>query len=162
MKSLEGLALDQIKDELFPLRCLHSEAAAYFVYPWDNHWTSALEEIEDSDESHKVECNLDIKTQELRSDGLFLAAYQQEGRVSLLFTVSKCQKYPFCSNCSTKKCKCFRKFKKILEEEAELDESVDFFWKRIKTDRPAPSNHYLEVESIQDYFVKHGYNLTNF
>ena len=114
MKPLSGLALDQIEADLLPLRCIHSQAAAYIADPWDYHWP--VEVIEDSEESHKVECNLDIKTQELRNDKLFLAAYQHEGEVSLLFTVSANQKYPFCSKCSSKKCKCFRRYKKEVED----------------------------------------------
>ena len=160
MDMIEGLSLDQKAQDLMPIRCIHSQAAAYFAAPWDTHWS--IERIDDSTESFKVQCDLDFKIQELRSDGLFLAAYQHEGNVSLLFTVSKCQKYPFCSKCSTKRCKCFRKFKMVLEEEADPDESVDFFWKKLKTDRPMPSDHFLEIGSVQDYIVNHGYNLTSF
>ena len=59
MKPLSGLALDQIEADLLPLRCIHSLAAAYIADPWDYYWP--VEVIEDSKESHKVECNLDTK-----------------------------------------------------------------------------------------------------
>ena len=52
MKPISGFALDQREADLFPLRCIHSQAAAYFVTSWDEHWT--VEVIEDSEESHRV------------------------------------------------------------------------------------------------------------
>ena len=160
MKPLSGLALDQIQADILPLRCIHSQAATYLADPWDYHW--AVEVIEDSEESHKVECNLDIKTQELRNDKFFLAAYQHDGEVSLLFTVSANQKYPFCSKCSSKKCKCFRRFKKEVEDAAGSDEETDHFWKRMKTDRPGQSDNFHDSESAVDYQRRHGYNKTRF
>ena len=100
-----------------------------------------------------------MQFQELRNDRLFLVAYQKDGKISLLFTVSPKQKYPFCSSCSSKKCKCFRIYKKALEDEGDTDE---YFWKRLITERPEPSDHYLEIQSINDYVDRHGYNMTNF
>ena len=94
MESLCGLGLDQNKDNIVALQCLHSKAASHFGGDWDNHWI--VGEIEETDESCKVECNLDINFQQLREDRLFLAAFQKDGLVSLLFTVSPKQKYPFC------------------------------------------------------------------
>ena len=160
MKPISGFALDQREADLFPLRCIHSQAAAYFVASWDEHWT--VEVIEDSEESHRVECNLDIKTQELRSDKLFLAAYQHAGEVSLLYTVSSNQKYPFCSRCSSKKCKCYRRFKKELDDAAGSDEEVDYFWKRLKTERPGQTDNFHDKDADVDYHRRHGYNKTSF
>ena len=157
MEPLSGLSLDQDSVDLFPLRCIHSQAASYFGGEWDRHWT--IEDIEASDESHKVECNLDTTVKELRNDRLFLAAYQKNGIISLLFTVSPKQKFPFCSQCSSKKCKCFRSFQNAKEEEGDPDESVDLFWKRLRTERPEPSDHFLEMSLIEDHFERHGYNI---
>ena len=42
------------------------------------------------------------------------------------------------------------------------DESADFYWKRKRTERPEPSDHFLEIDSKDDYFAKHGFNVTNF
>ena len=133
-------------------------AAAFIAEPWDDHW--AVEVIEDSEESHRVECNLDIKTQELRSDKFFLAAYQHSGEVSLLYTVSANQKYPFCSKCSSKKGKCYRRFKKELDDAAGSEEEVDYFWKRMKTDRPGQTDNFHDKASDVDYHWSHGYNKT--
>ena len=58
MESLCGLGLDQNKDNIVALQCLHSKAASHFGGDWDNHWI--VGEIEETDESCKVECNLDI------------------------------------------------------------------------------------------------------
>ena len=160
MESMDGLGLDQNKEGILALQCMHSEAAFYFGGNWDTHWT--VGDIEDTDESYKVECNPDIHLQQLRDDTLFLAACQKDGVISLLFTVSPKQKYPFCSKCSSKKCACFRRFKKALEEQADPDESMDYYWKRLKTERPQPCEHFLEIPSTDDHFMRHGYNLTTF
>ena len=98
----------------------------------------------------------------MRDDSLFLGAYHKDGVASLLFTVSAKQKFQFCSKCPSKKCKCFQPFQKTLDEAMDPDESADFYWKRKRTERPEPSDHFLEIDSRDDYFAKHGFNLTNF
>ena len=113
MAAVSGLALDQNTDNVFAMRCFHSQAAAYFAGDWDSHWT--IGDIEDTDESFKVVCNPDLSIQQLRDDSLFLGAYHKDGVVSLLFTVSAKQKFPFCAKCPSKKCKCFQQFQKTLE-----------------------------------------------
>ena len=160
MEALCGLSLDQDKDNITALQCMHAKAAFHFGGNWDSHWT--IGDIEDTDASYKVECNLDLSLQQLRDDRLFLAAYQKDCVISLLFTVSPKQKYPFCSKCSSKKCGCFRRFKKALDEQIDPDESAHYYWKRLKTDRPQPNGHFLEIPSTDDHFLRHGYNLTPF
>ena len=58
MDMIEGLSLDQKAQDLMPIRCIHSQAAAYFAAPWDTHWS--IEKIDDSTESFKVQCDLDF------------------------------------------------------------------------------------------------------
>ena len=157
MASISDLALDQKVDQLFELRCIHSKAAAYFAADYENHWS--FTEMRDTDQSFKVECNLDIETQLLREDDLFLAAYQKNGVVSLLFTVSSRQKYPICSNCATKRCKCFRRYQKAVND---VDANREEFWQRRRTDRPEPLDHYLEISSQEDYIRRYGHNRTSF
>ena len=74
-------------------------------------------------------------------------------------TVNAKPKFPFCSKCPSKKCKCFQQFQKTLEEAMDQDESADFYWKRERTERPEPSDHFLEIASKDDYF---GFNVTHF
>ena len=97
MEPLSGLSLDQDSVDLFPLRCIHSQAAAYFGGDWDSHWT--IEDIEDSDESHKVECNLDTTVQEMRNDRLFF----RRTELSPFFLLSSRNKnFPFVLNAPVK------------------------------------------------------------
>ena len=112
MKPLSGLALDQTEANLLSLRCIHSQAAAYIADPWDYHWP--VEVIEESEESHKVECNLDIKTQQLRNDKFFLAAYQHDGEVSLKFTVSATRSIHFAQNAPAKSANVLEDLRKKL------------------------------------------------
>ena len=91
MEALCGLSLDQDKDNITALQCMHAKAAFHFGGNWDSHWT--IGDIEDTDASYKVECNLDLSLQQLRDDRLFLAAYQKDSKpkteISFLFQMFK-------------------------------------------------------------------------
>ena len=71
-----------------------------------------------------VLCNSDIEVvncKEKDKDNLFLAAVLSEGKVHVLFTVTKRQKAPFCATfptpfCSTQKCKHHRKYEEITNK----------------------------------------------
>ena len=73
----------------------------------------------------------------------------------------------FCSNCSSKKCKCFFKYKpKIRGNENDSCESkedtTEFHWERRKTHRSNPRDGYREILELNDHFKRYGYNLTPF
>ena len=83
MECVPGMHLDQSKEVLVGLQCVHSKVAASLFPNWDDHWT--IDEIEDTDLSYQVFCNRDMK---LLEEGRFLAAIQVGGEVEMS---------PFCS-----------------------------------------------------------------
>ena len=92
-----------------------------------------MDDIDGRDLSYRVFCNQDIRVQTLTEEGRFLAAFQTDGNVTLLFTVGKKQKFPLCSNVSCSKqtkCICFKRYKKLLQEHEESeDEDSNYYWK---------------------------------
>ena len=163
MESVRGMKLDQSKEELEDLKCVHSKVADKFFPNWDDHWTVA--DLEDTDESYKVFCNQDIQVQTICEEGRFLAAMQTDGEVTLLFTVGKKQKFPLCSrvNCSKQvKCICYRKYKKILQEGEDDDDDSSYYWDKRSTKKSNVVEHFLERKAAEDHRIKHGYNRTKF
>ena len=130
MENVPGMRLEQTREELHGLQCLHSKAADTFFPSWEDHWT--VVDLENSDLSYKVFCNQDIRIQTICEDDRFLAAVQTDGKVTLLFTVGKKQKFPLCTNvnCSKQvKCICYKKYKKILSEH-DPEDSQNYYWKK--------------------------------
>ena len=103
------MKLDQTKDDVRLLQCVHSKAASKLQPNWEDYW---IVRIEDTDMSYKVLCNPDILVQTFLEEDQFLSAIQVDGQITLLFTVGRKQKFPLCSkiNCSKQvKCFCFKK-----------------------------------------------------
>ena len=82
MESVQGMHLDQSKQDMLELQCVHSKAVAYLFPNWEDHWTIA--DLEDTHMSYKVFCNPDIKIQTFLDQKRFLAAIQSDGNVTLL------------------------------------------------------------------------------
>ena len=160
MECVPGMHLDQSKEVLVGLQCVHSKVAASLFPNWDDHWT--IDEIEDTDLSYQVFCNRDISIQTFLEEGRFLAAIQVDGDVTLLFTVGSKQKFPLCSriNCSKQtKCICYRKYKRILDGEGHEDEDrPSYYWEKRTREKPACVEHFLEDLPIQEHHRHHGYN----
>ena len=162
MQTVQGMRLDQTKEEMESLQCVHSKAAETFFMRWDDHWT--VNDLDDEDMSYTVFCNQDIKVQTFHEEGWFLSAIQIEGEVTLLFTVGRKQKYPMCSKvkCSKQaKCICYKKYKKILEEEGDDDDDTNYYWDKRSTKKPVLVDHFLDSEPDEEHFRKHGYNRTS-
>ena len=87
MESVPGMRLEQGKDEILGLQCVHSKAAETFFPNWDEHWI--VNDLEDTDLSYRVVCNPDIQVQTFMDVCRFLSAIQTDGHVTLLFTVGK-------------------------------------------------------------------------
>ena len=125
------MSLDQEKDVVDRLKCVLSKAADTIYPDWEDHWI--VDDIDGRDLSYRVFCNQDIRVQTLTEEGRFLAAFQTDGNVTLLFTVGKKQKFPLCSNVSCSKqtkCICFKRYKKLLQEHEESeDEDSNYYWK---------------------------------
>ena len=115
MESVQGMHLDQRKQDMLDLQCVHSKAIASLFPSWEDHWTIA--DLEDTHMSYKVFCNPDIQIQTFLDQKRFLAAIQTDGDVTLMFTVGTKQKFPLCTrvNCSKQtKCSCYRIYRKIF------------------------------------------------
>jgi hypothetical protein len=63
-------------------------------------------------------------------------------------------------NCSKQtKCICYRKYKKILDEEENEGEST-YYWDRRTSQKPALIDHFLQNLPTDQHHRKHGYNQT--
>ena len=160
MDAVPGMHLAQTKEEVSGLQCVHSKAAASLFPMWEYHWS--IGDLEDTDMSYKVFCNQDARKQTFLDTDRFLAAIQHEGRVTLLFTVWRKQKFPSCTNMSCSKqtkCLCYRKYKKILDEEENDGEST-YYWDRRTRPTPAVIDHFLQDLPSDQHHLKHGHNHT--
>ena len=94
MKCFGDLTLDQPRENIERLTCMHSKAADYLADDYDDNWLVPIPD--EHDETHKITVNEDIKVQCLIDQQLelFLVAYQAAGSISVLFAVSKNRKFP--------------------------------------------------------------------
>ena len=160
MDPVPGMHMDQTKEAMYGIQCVHSKAAASFFPCWEDHWS--ITDLDDTDMSYKVFCNQDIRIQTFLDTDRFLAAIQSDGQVTLMFTVSRKQKFPLCSkgSCSKQtKCLCYKKYKKILDED-EHDGEPTYYWNRRTSEKPTLIDHFLEDLPADHYHRKHGYNRT--
>ena len=145
------MGLNQRKQDVHNIQCVHSKVIGQFFENLEDHWTV-------DDISCPIICNPDIETQTFLKEKEFLAALQSNGVVTLLFTVGQRQKFPLCSNinCSKlTKCKCYRKFKKIISEN---DDDTEYYWDRKKGGKPDVIEHFLGDIPVNTHHVKFGYN----
>ena len=158
MEAVPGMHLEQSEEDLSLRDC--KKAAISFYPSWEDHWS--IDDLEDSDLSYKVFCNKDIRVQTFLETDRFLAAIQDNGRVTLLFTVWSKQKFPLCSNvnCSKQsKCICYKRFKKILDDE-ENEGDATYYWNRRTCATPAAIEHFLKNLPTDQHHRKHGFNKT--
>ena len=87
MSSVAMLTLDQRREDIENILCLHSVAAAELTGDWRDFW--GLPAIDNETLSHKFQVGLDVEVKELMEKDLFLAAVQNGGVVHLIFTLSK-------------------------------------------------------------------------
>ena len=92
MEPVQGMHLEQSRDDMSSLQCIHSKAVGLSFPRWEDHWN--IDDLYDTDLSYKVFCNQDIKIQTFLDENRFLAAIQKDGQVGLMFTVGGKQKYP--------------------------------------------------------------------
>ena len=167
MKAVPGMKLDQSKEVMVSMQCVHSRVAAALYPDWEDHWT--IDGVDDTDMSYRVVCNPDIKIQTLLQEQKFLAAIQSDGLVTLLFSIGTKQKFPICSriNCSNKtKCICYKKYKKILEEDdnddIDDDDRPSYYWDKRKRKKATIVDHYMERLPVDEHHRQYGYNKTSF
>ena len=180
MSSVLMMSMDQRRGDIENLLCLHSVAAAYRT-DWREIW--GLPDIDDEILSHRFQPGLDIKVHILLEDDLILVAVQNDGDVKLLFTLSKKNTAPFCSKCSNQKCKHFKQYTDFKKQNSvhnlndsnhsdETDSNANDSNHSDETDSNAseqldegnsvqpPTGHYNDIEPIDEYNKKFGYNLT--
>lgn len=165
MSSLSMMTMDQSRGAIEQLLCLHSVAAAERTGDWRDIW--GLPHIEIGILSHRFQPGLDTKVLPLIEGDLFLAAVQNRGDVKLIFTLSKKNKSPFCSRCSKQKCKHYTQYKEHKDDENVSGNESNNSNESEGTDNAAgtsevvpPSDHYAEIEPIDEYNKNFGYNLT--
>ena len=114
-----------------------------------------------------------LKLKYLRNDELFLAVYQENGKLSLLHTISKQMKTPVCSQCSRRPCPCLASFKKKNEnedtgsnnagsspvQEDRDNEENDVPWTKPILHRH-PMDHYQDPVPLHQWYQDYGCNLT--
>ena len=95
MESVPGMHLEQSKDDMSGLQCLHSKVASSFFPRWEDHWS--IDDLHATDLSYKVFCNKKIRIQTFLDTKRFLAAIQVDSNVTLLFTVWREKKSFLCA-----------------------------------------------------------------
>ena len=107
MKMVSNLGLYADPCDIAPFQCIHSKAAGFLLQNWNEIWEI---ELENDDTALDVFCNEEVKHftfQRHSKTDTFLAGVQANGKVCLLQTVTKKQKFPFspfCSSCSRQSC----------------------------------------------------------
>ena len=157
MKHLETLTVDQEEEIINTYKCIHSKMADIVMMrsgeQWQDLWEVDLTDVTPEDQVIQVSNADHIKYQTLREDNLFLAAVKSERlqKISILHSTTKLMKNPVCSNCSTRSCRCFYLYKRLVREEQEEENPgvpVTHFWDRICL----PSR---QREAEEDYNVNH-------
>ena len=104
------------EEDVQPYLCMHSKAASFLLPNWETIWNVGLDHVVCNDGIVVVTCKEYVKGQ------LFLAAVRTDGKVHVLYTITKRQPAPLCSTypapyCSTQKCKHFRRYEEIVNNE---------------------------------------------
>ena len=167
MKGVGAFCLDQDRDVVEQLKCFHSKAAEGILGDYNDHWI--VEDPDDDDQSHQIKVNKDIFVQSLidKPSESFLGAVQNNNKVSILYTVSQRQKIPFCTGCSSQKCKCFYEYKKknrknVAEDDNENANEEEFHWDRRKKDKVTLREDFNEALELNEQYRRFGCNLTPF
>ena len=168
MKAVDSMSLTQNPDEIQQLKCVHSKVTDILVGDdWLDYWDLDLQEIQNAQESYSVWLHQEVKAAVFRKDSLFLGAVlTSRKKINILYTINKKQKFPFCSDCTRQKCKCFKTLEAGIDAEnrrlLELDPNYDTtnHWEKMQTQRPEKAKHYEDTP--QDFHTRYGYNRTRF
>ena len=60
----------------------------------------------------------------------FISAVKYKDRLSLLYSITKAQKIPFCSHCRFQGCSCFKFLKKSIKGDRDEDDDHMDYWER--------------------------------
>ena len=168
MSDLHSLRIDQDRDNLHTLKCLHSRMAELATQRrgnWDQVWPMNLADIQPADEVFEIRCNENQDHVTLREDAYFLAAYyhQNTRKISVLSTITSKEKTPRCYSCTKKPCKCLGQYKIAVKAQHHRDnpladpDEFRFYWDKRKSTakhRDAPTHQFEDPVT----FNKYGYN----
>ena len=164
MRGVLSFCLDQDRNNVEQLKCMHSRAAEGLLDDYNDLWIVTAPD--DEEQSHQIIVNDDILVQSLIDEPseCFLGAVQKDNKVSLLYTVSKRQKIPFCSSCTSQKCKCFFEYKKRIRENINVDddEPEELHWDRAQAGAITPREDFNEALELNEQYRRFGYNLSPF
>ena len=116
MSGTDKLSVDQNPQDILSRQCLHSKVCSTIVDDWRDIWDI---DISPDDRIVSVVCNENITFHTFQTqakDSLFLATIRSNETVVFLYTVTSRQETPFCSVCTTKKCKHAVSYYKKKEE----------------------------------------------
>ena len=162
MKGIEFMDIQQNEVIMSAKRCHHSKACRRKLSEdVDDYFDITPNNIE----ACVIFANDDTEEITLRNDGLFLACYQNERKISILYTVTSRQIFPMCSQCHHDKCPCFRKYDEIKrpsdgeEGNGNVIEVLEdpLPWDKISTS--IPSAHYDAPIPLDEYYNEYGANL---
>ena len=168
MLHLDTLSLNQTREQIRRYQCVHSIAAEKIVKSlgeWQELFQVDFTDMEIQDECYKVQLNEQIQHVTLESDnekGSFLALVRMKSqkKVSILSSINSRTLTPVClSVCSRKPCKCFWRYKKLVESEIRAQHpgqeiEIEHYWQNRKTMKSVPK-HYDEEEPVH-------HNITRF
>ena len=128
-------------------QCLHSKVAGMLCdrqgQTWRSRWPiqNQLRSIRNTDYAFSIDINSDVLYAEFSKNQLYLAAVQRKDKrkTVLLYTVTKGQKKPYCSYCSSVCCKCWCLLNQYLEEQ---DPDETNYWDRRLHPQNIPPEHY--------------------
>jgi hypothetical protein len=167
MQGILDLGINQQLALINTLTCHHSKAFVALFPRWQSEMN--LPKVDINAEKVSLFQNENIKTTKMKSgveDGFFLGAFQENGQISMLHTISKKMTIPYCSKCSTRPCPCFQKFKKHNTEDEGSEQSEDVHeesqespWEKEKNSK-SPVEHFENEMELQDWYDNYGCNFT--
>lgn len=164
MRGIEFMDIEQNEVIMSAKRCHHSNACRRKLSEDVDDYLDTTA-IPNTIEARSIFTNENIEEVTLRNDSLFLACYQNERKISILYTVTSRQVFPICSRCHHDKCPCFRKYShmKRSNECEEANEDVNEVvedplpWDKIT--HSLPTAHYDAPIPLEEYYNEYGTNL---
>ena len=122
MKAVGGMSIQQDPVEIDKLKCQHSEVCEILIGDqWQQQWDLDMIQIRNANETYNVLLHQEIESVVFRNNDIFLGAVlTREGKIRILYTINRSQKFPFCSSCPKQKCKCFKLLDNGIREEMRL------------------------------------------
>lgn len=167
MRGVDTLKISQKKDDMRTNQCIHSQAIHKIIPTPENVWNE-----EDILNNRDLENSIEKKYVTLKDHKKFLAVVTGvKNRISLLFTVGSKQKIPYCSNCSSTKCICFKTLERLVNEERENEDDLSsdnetiqykLFWERKENDTEETISDFRSKLNYNEHILHYGHNFCGF